>query len=70
MPGIEHHFFEEELDKMEQTRKGSMAVVLAVDNSSHSEFAFSCEYTGCVRGEGESFSVSFDDVAVVVVLWP
>ena len=46
IPGVEHKFFEEELDKMEQHSSGvDSVVVLAVDNSPHSEFAFNCEYS-------------------------
>lgn len=45
IPGVEHKFFEEELDKMEQqhSANGDSIIVLAVDSSPHSEFAFNCE---------------------------
>lgn len=44
---VEHKFFEEELEEMEhqQTQPGGATanVVISVDNSTHSEFAFNCE---------------------------
>ena len=44
IPGIEHKFFETQLEEMEQQQSGdSNIVVLAVDGSSHSEYAFNCE---------------------------
>ena len=50
IPGVEHKFFEEELDKMEHhSSSADSIVVLAVDNSPHSEFAFSCEYSPADR---------------------
>lgn len=45
IPGVEHKFFEEELEKMEhQSGDAAGIVVLAVDCSPHSDFAFECEY--------------------------
>ncbi|KAK3774475.1 hypothetical protein RRG08_049411 [Elysia crispata] len=47
IPGVEHIFFEQELERMEDQHHGAPAgmdiVVLAVDNSKPSDMAFQCE---------------------------
>ena len=47
IPGVEHVFFEEELNRMEEQQHAAPAgmdiVVLAVDNSKPSDMAFHCE---------------------------
>jgi len=40
VPGVEHTFFEDQLSAMEHSGDSDFVVVLAADNSTHSEFAF------------------------------